>query len=346
MQAATYRRRALVHLAATGAAIALVAWLLPRLLGTTWREIGHVITSVPPVALLGLALLWGIGRIAHTITLAAALPGLTHGRALMLSLTGGAVSNVLPVGGVAGIALNLRMTRAWGHSRSDFAAYTVVTNVWDVLAKVLMPVCVLPLALDGGSTAGHAARGLALSLLVLPVAGAVVAWVVLHPALLQRLRRVAPDPAGHMPAWRVRVARIADMCEQVRSTSAGLAQRQWRRLTLGIVLYTVGLLLLLAACLDASSAEVPLGVVLLAFCAERALTMVPFTPGGVGFVELGLAGVLTLSPAAHGAGVAAGVLLYRLFAFALEIPVGGAMLLAWSWRRHAAGGRGAAVDVG
>jgi uncharacterized membrane protein YbhN (UPF0104 family) len=38
-------------------------------------------------------------------------------------------------------------------------------------------------------------------------------------------------------------------------------------------------------------------------------------------------------------GVVAGVILYRVFLFALEIPVGGALLGGWAWRY-----RGRALD--
>ena len=64
--------------------------------------------------LVALVALWALGLLSHTVTLTAALPTLTHRRALTLSLTGSAVANVLPLGGAAGIALNYRMTRHWG----------------------------------------------------------------------------------------------------------------------------------------------------------------------------------------------------------------------------------------
>ena len=55
-----------------------------------------------PVGCPWLVVLWVAGLVAHTMTLTAALPGLTHRRALLLSLTGSAVANVLPLGGAAG----------------------------------------------------------------------------------------------------------------------------------------------------------------------------------------------------------------------------------------------------
>jgi uncharacterized protein (TIRG00374 family) len=62
--------------------------------------------------------------------------------------------------------------------------------------------------------------------------------------------------------------------------------------------------------------------VLLAYYASMVLAMIPITPGGLGFVEAGLTGLLAL------AGVAAGdselaVLAYRLVSVGLPLRAGG-----------------------
>jgi uncharacterized protein (TIRG00374 family) len=69
-------------------------------------------------------------------------------------------------------------------------------------------------------------------------------------------------------------------------------------------------------------------LVLLAFVGSAALSMVPITPGGVGFVEAGLTGLLAL------AGVPAnealvGTLLYRLTSYWLPLPVGLIAYVLW-----------------
>jgi uncharacterized membrane protein YbhN (UPF0104 family) len=82
-------------------------------------------------------------------------------------------------------------------------------------------------------------------------------------------------------------------------------------------------------------------VVLAAFAVDRIMSMVVLTPGGTGFAEAGTAAALVALGGAPAA-MAAGVLLYRGFIFALEIPVGGAWLFGWLWthrrglRRHEA----------
>lgn len=62
---------------------------------------------------------------------------------MVLSLTGSAVANVLPFGGAAGIALNYRMCHRWGFERSAFGIYTLVTNLWNILARLSLPAVAL-----------------------------------------------------------------------------------------------------------------------------------------------------------------------------------------------------------
>jgi hypothetical protein len=99
---------------------------------------------------VGLGVVWIVGLYVHAIVLAASVPGLTRLRALTLNLSGSAVSSVLPVGGVAGAALNLSMTRSWGHSRLDFARFVVVSKACDIVARLLMPAVALAALLGSG----------------------------------------------------------------------------------------------------------------------------------------------------------------------------------------------------
>ena len=78
--------------------------------------------------------------------------------------------------------------------------------------------------------------------------------------------------------------------------------------------------------------------VLVGFVGERLLTMAGLTPGGAGIVEVGLSGLLIAGGGVPLAVVTA-VLLYRLFTYGLEIPVGGLGVAAWQSqrRRHLVG---------
>ncbi|HEX5087626.1 MAG TPA: lysylphosphatidylglycerol synthase domain-containing protein [Nocardioides sp.] len=296
-----------------GAGLLLV--ILPIVSGAPWRSVSAIVVSVPSVALTGLLVLWLAGLVAHTVTLTAALPGLSHGRALLLSLTGSAVANVLPLGGVAGVALNYRMTRRWGFTPGAFASYTVVTNLWDVVSKLLLPVLVVPLLVLGLPVSAGLRHLLVGAVIALPLVGALASAVIARPSVLGRL---------------------GDRAERLRAHVAGVVRSAWQRLSIGMAAYLLLLFALLATCLSVTGAGVALPFVLIGFCVERLTTLAGLTPGGLGLVEVGLAGALLLAPGADPAGVAAGTLLYRALTFGLEIPVGGLLLAGWTWRQRVA----------
>jgi uncharacterized protein (TIRG00374 family) len=93
--------------------------------------------------------------------------------------------------------------------------------------------------------------------------------------------------------------------------------------------------LALVLCLAALGARPEPSLVLLAYVAGALLAMIPVTPGGLGFVEAGLTGMLTA------AGVGAqqalvGTLAYRVVSFWLPLPAGG---IAYLMFRHRYGER-------
>ncbi|MBB6629750.1 flippase-like domain-containing protein [Nocardioides sp. KIGAM211] len=320
-------------LAVVAGAVALLAVALPSVSGIDWRPIAAAVAHVPGRDLALLGVLWASGLVLHTFTLTAALPRLTHRRALTLSLTGSAVANVLPLGGAAGIALNYRMVRAWGFGPRDFATYTLVTNVWDVLVKLCLPVIALSWLLANGEVVAGpivTATVVATSLLALLSATLVVtllsrrvtaaAGAIADLALLPVLRRVG---STRRPDVAARLLLVREQC-------ASVVRRGWARLTGGMLAYTATLAVLLWGCLTVSGAGLPVAAVFAGFALERVLTLAGLTPGGAGVVEVGLAGLLLLL-GGDPLGVVAGTVLYRAFTFGLEIPVGGVGLVGWLW---------------
>ena len=78
-------------------------------------------------------------------------------------------------------------------------------------------------------------------------------------------------------------------------------------------------------------------LVLLAYGAAQFLSMIPATPGGLGFVEAGLVGLLALAGVDAGAAAVA-TLGYRLISYWLPLPAG---LVAYvlAKRRHWSGSK-------
>ena len=326
--------------------LAVTAWAAVHAsaAGVSWTAAFGLIGGLPWIETAGLGLVWIGGLSVHTVVLSASLPGLSRRRALTLNLTGSAVSNVLPLGGLAGTAVNLAMTRAWGHSRLDFARFVVVSKACDVIAKLLMPAVAL-VALLAAGVLSPAAGGA----WVLPAAGAFAAGALVLWALCGRatpLLRVV-SLAARAGSWTVRRPIGATWPAAVSALLAGtdvLVRRRRAALALGMTGYWLAQGALLWCCLLAVGLRPHPAVVFAALVAERLLTLLVVTPGGAGPAEAGMVTVL-LALGVDPTAALAGVLLFRAFVFAAEIPVGAAVGAGW-WaarRRNARGPGGSGV---
>lgn len=333
------RNRSVQLIVSLGLTVALFVGGLPLISHAPWSAIGSVLTSLTGLEIVGLTTLWFAGLYAHSFVLTAAMPTLTHRRALTLNLTGSAVSNVVPLGGALGIGLNYRMSRTWGFTPSALALYTVVTNLWDVLTKLSLPaVALAALLLTGGVTRPQLATTaeVALGALVLLV-GAVGAALGSDTTATRLARGLERTTEGLL--WLIHSPRTATFVPTVlemRRDSLALLRRGWAQLSLGMIAYSVLQAALLWTCLHLFGSTLSTPQVFAGYALERILTLAVITPGGAGLVEVGITALLVAFGGAPVTTVA-GVLLYRAFTFGLEIPVGAAALAAWLW--HHRGGR-------
>ena len=320
--------RVVAGVAVTGA---MFGWVVPALAGARWSAIVEVLAGVGAPQLAVLALLWAAGLVAHSFVLTGALPGLSQRRALTLSLTGSAVSNVAPMGGALGVATNLAMVRAWRFRETAFAAFTIVTNIWDVLAKLLLPVVALAALVFAGHATGHLVRTTAgvASLLLLATLTAILGALRSERAAARSVgavvRVLRAVLRGRGEPWLGSVTRSV---LETRRQVCAVALRSWPQLTAGMGTYVLLQAALLWGCLHVVVAGLPWYAVLTGFAVERLLSLIVVTPGGTGTTEAGTVAALVALGGAPLA-VAAGVLLYRGFIFLLEIPVGGVWLGGW-----------------
>jgi putative heme transporter len=313
---------------------AAVVWAARHLsaVGASWSAAWHLIANLPWLWLVGLAVVWLLGLCVHTVVLTASMPGLSHRRALTLNLSGSAVSNVLPLGGVAGTALNLGMVRAWGHSSLEFARFVVVSKAWDVIAKLFMPLVAIAALLAWGvlDVGRSSVLWLAAGLAGAVAAGLVIAALLGRATPLLRvvgalerpgrwcLRRLGREPGA---SWTAAVAALLDGADR-------LVRRRWAELSWGMTAYWLLQGALLWLCLFAVGAHLPVPIVLAGLVTERVLTLLALTPGGAGLVETGAIAVL-IALGTDPTAALAGILLFRGFVFVAEIPVGGLTAALW-----------------
>jgi uncharacterized membrane protein YbhN (UPF0104 family) len=327
-------RRVLQAVVSACLAAGFLIFGLPRIIGTTGHDVGEALRSTSAFEATWLTALWAAGLFVYSFVLTSSLPGLSRGRALTLNLTGSGVSNMLPFGGAAGMSLNYLMIRRWGLSASAFAAFTVVTNVWVVLLKLILPVVAVVALVATGTAIGHT-LGIAS---IVSAVGLTILVVVLISALANRRAAIGATNVLARLAGRVtrlirRPIDVDDFAAGLLATRDGVADvvaDQWAQLTVGMLGYSVLQAALLWGCLHAVGSPISPALALAAYAVDRVLTLAVATPGASGFVEAGTAGVLVALGGAP-AVTAAGVLLYRAYTFALEIPVGLTWLGIWAW---------------
>ena len=146
-----------------GLAAVLLVWGLPHFAKTSWGEIWDVIRTVP----LSMALLFQVimlaGLWSYTFTFTGSLRGLSHSKALIVNLCGSSVSNLLPGGGAVGLAATYAICRSWGFSRRATSTSVIVTGVWNVLARIALPVVAIAALWFGGISMPEALTDLAVA---------------------------------------------------------------------------------------------------------------------------------------------------------------------------------------
>jgi uncharacterized membrane protein YbhN (UPF0104 family) len=304
---------------------------LPRLSGSTWTDMAYRLGQINTGTALAIAGLWLGGLVTYTIAMTSSMPGLSHRRALALNLAGSSASNALPFGGVVGTGLNLAMIRSWRLSSRNFASSAAVLNIVNLLTKLILPIIAGIVVGRNSSAAPWLGRS---ALAASVVSAAVVAgliWALTSGTWARKLdaawRRVARQ-SRHQPAGAEApdgAGPVSVLREQVRE----VFRRKWFGLTAGMSGYVLLQWALFALCLHTAGVHASLGAVFAAFAVERAVTLAVFTPAGTGLAEVAATGLL-VALGSWPASAAAGVLLYRLFVFLAEIPVGVVVLGAWA----------------
>jgi uncharacterized membrane protein YbhN (UPF0104 family) len=245
-------------------------------------------------------------------------------------LAGGAAARVVPGGAAAASALQYGML-----VRSGIAPQTVASGLAASWAATTAIVLALPViaVIDsiGGTAVPHGLRNVAYlggGGFVLLAAAAIAAFVWDRPLLVAgRGVRAALGLIGR----RERVEDLPDrLLHQRDALRRAFSDHPWLAVLAALGRWGFDYLALLCVLAALSVSPEP-ALVLLAYAAASILGMIPLTPGGLGFVEAGLAGLLVL--AGVGAGDAAvATLAYRLVSFWLPLPAG--MIAWWLARRR------------
>ncbi|MGY1691099.1 flippase-like domain-containing protein [Geodermatophilus sp. SYSU D01105] len=332
-------RRAVAPVLSLALAGAVLAWFLPQFtsVAAVWSSV-RAMTGAE-VALLGLVTVWNLAT--YQFLVVATMPGQTLRQATVATLSTTAVSNTVVAGGAIAVGLTYAMNSSWGFSRSRTSVSLLVSGLWNNFAKLALPVLALSLlAFRSAPGTGRVVAGLA-GLAGLAVAVVLLGLLLHSRAAAARIGTAAGRAASALvrPFGRPPVHGWDRATTRFRDRTALLLRARWHWITLTTLVSHLSLFLVLLVALRVVGVPADdVGVVeaLAVFASARLLTAVPFTPGGLGVVEVALIAGLAAAGGDR-ALVAAAVLVYRVLTYVLPIPLGLGTYLFWrrnrSWRR-------------
>jgi uncharacterized protein (TIRG00374 family) len=291
--------------------------LLPSLVSvfSSWRSLLHVDWPFAILVLLfevaSSVCLWEVDRIA--------LGSKGWFSIATAQLAGNALGRIVPG---SATPFTVVMLRRAGEDGGEAAAALTVSTGLQIATALALPVLAIP-AMIGGAPVD---RGLATAAYL---GVAVVVLIVGAGELL--FRTDAPlEWLGRAIQWvlnrtirrRRPVTGLPQDLLSDRDFIRATLDRGWRPALLAAAGNTGFDYLALLCALRAVGVAPRPSLVVLAYASAELFAQIPFTPGGLGFVEAGLVGSLTLAGAPGSAAVAA-TLLYRLVSYWLPIPVGG-----------------------
>jgi uncharacterized protein (TIRG00374 family) len=311
------------------AAVSLYVFL-PSLLSVfgSWRSLSHLDWPFAALVLVceiaSFLCLWQLDRIALRtkgwFPVAAA------------QLSGNAVGRIVPGGAATATAFTVTMLRRAGVDTGEAAAAFAASTGLQLATTLALPLIALP-AILAGAPVSHSlvtAAYLGVAVLVLLIAAGAVTFASDKPLELigraiQWLLNATVRRRGQ------HVSRLPQELLSDRDFIRTTLGERWRAAVLAAAGNTGFDYLALLAALRAVGADPRPSLVLLAYTAGELLALIPFTPGGLGFVEAGLVGTLTLA-GVPGSDALTATLLYRLVAYWLPLPAGGVAYLLFRRR--------------
>ena len=268
----------------------------------------------------------------YALPFQAALPGLRFWQAFQVRQVSFMISNVIPMGGAFGLAVQFGYLQRYGYSAAPSTAVIGITSAWNSFTTLLLPVLSLILLAFVGTTSVEAVG-------ITVVASAVVIGAIVLFALILRDESLAfkiggwADSAIQWFAGLIKRDIEVDATAGIvnfRSSIIGVVQDRWLLITVANVgqqLAQMAILYLAVVALQGSWFD-PIGPIeaLAAFAFGRLATFVPVPPGGLGTVDALITSILQAFGLDNNSALAA-TMIWRAATFFPQVIIGGFTML-------------------
>lgn len=244
-------------------------------------------------------------------------------------LASGTVGSIVPGGAATAGAVAYKMLNKAGIRSSDVGSGLAASAIASTAAVCALPVLALP-GVIGGAPAPNGLLealyvGVASFIVVALLASAAFGWdrplLIAGAAARWIIQLVRHDAAANLPE------RLIAQRDRMKETFG----RRWQIAVAGAVGKVGFDYLALVCCLAAVGVRPNPSLVLLAYVGGALLALIPITPGGLGFVEAGLTGLLAAA-GVGGQDALVATLAYRLVSFWIPLPIGGVAYLLFQRR--------------
>jgi uncharacterized protein (TIRG00374 family) len=303
--------------------------VLPSLLSvfSSWRSLSHLDWAFAILVLVcevasGVCL-WQLDRIA--------LRTRSWFAVACVQLSGNSVGRIVPGGGATATAFSVTMLRRAGVDTGEAAAAFTASTGLQLATTLALPLLALPAIIGSATVNRSLAKAAYAGIVVLLLLVAVGTAALTTDLPLTSVGRAAQWLLNKTVRRRRPVSQLPQKLLTDRDFILETLGERWKAALLAAAGNTGFDYVALLCALQAVGASPRPSLVLLAYTAAELLALVPLTPGGLGFVEAGLVGTLTLA-GVPGADALTATLLYRLVSYWLPIPAGGVAYLLFRRR--------------
>ena len=267
----------------------------------------------------------------------ASLPGLKYGPGFVVRQTSFMISNVIPVGGAFGLAVQYSMLGSYGYGAAETTAAIGITSTWNTFVTLSLPVfgSIALIAIGQGTEQAYTLAGVGLLAIGVFVAifwsdesarrighigDRIVGWVY---GLFKK------EPSFDVVGWTV----------NFRGSTVDVIRSRWAVITGSSHLQQFLQFLILWAAVYAiqigSSAPVTFVEAFVAYAFGRLASFIPITPGGLGTVDAAITAILVAFGAANSDALAA-VMVWRVLTYFPQVFIGLGTFLFWRRKQHKA----------
>lgn len=236
-------------------------------------------------------------------------------------LAGNAAGRIVPGGAATGTAVQFHLLRTAGIDTAQATSGLAAAGLLQLGTTFALPVVALPGVLLGAPAPRSLLSAAWLGAVLFAILFSVVAAALRYDRPLRALGHIIDAGRRHVPGLHPAERSTAVRLLAERDALIDGLDGRWGRAALLAVSRAAFDYLSLMTAIAAFGAEARPSLVLLAYASSSLLGLVPLTPGGLGFVEAGLTGTLTVAGIAPSDAIAV-TLLYRLFSFWIPIPLG------------------------